>query len=166
MASDDNGSPLELLATSSPLGTYELQAALYLTRGGSWTAHINGSVAILNKNFSAVHITSDVGGLFQSIVSQMLVIRMSSGLRPTIPIELCEKFGSTGNSAANMFYEMMYETAHFIAEWHEGQSCYDRRRAALIFPPSYQGRSEPRKKTGGMDGITPHFMGCSETRQL
>jgi hypothetical protein len=126
IGSEENHSCMELLATSSLLGTYELQTAPYLTKGGSWTAHVNGSVAILNMNFSADQLTADVGGLFQGIVSQMLIMRMSGGLRPTIPIDLCKKFFPPNSLATNMLYEMMYETAHFIADWNEGQKSYDK----------------------------------------
>lgn len=119
MSSEDPKSCLELLATSSLLGTYELITAPYLTRGGSWSAHINGSVAILNRNFSNDQMTNDVGGILASIVSQMLIIRMSSGQRPTIPIELCNNFISNRDAPPNMLYGMMYETAHFIADWNE-----------------------------------------------
>lgn len=119
MNSADADSCMELLATSSLLGTYELITAPYLTRGGSYSAHINGSVAILNKNFSTDQLKLDVGGLFLSIVSQMLIMRMSGGMRPTIPIELCHKFIPNSHMAINMLPGLMYETANFIAEWNE-----------------------------------------------
>lgn len=131
--SADAVSCIELLATSSLLGTYELITAAYLTHGGSYSAHINGSVAILNNKCSSDQHKLDGGGLFLSIVSQMLIMCISGGMRPTIPIETCHRFIPNNHMAANMLPGMMYETADFIADWN-GRSADCGKDSLLSFP--------------------------------
>jgi hypothetical protein len=121
LASPGEETPLETLATSCLLGIYELQTTPYLTVGGSWTAHINGSVAILNRNYSTKRITNDVGGLFQTILSQTLINRISSRTRPTIPLELCDTFISNSPLPA-MLYRLMYKTAELLADWEDARN--------------------------------------------
>ncbi|QDS69704.1 hypothetical protein FKW77_009800 [Venturia effusa] len=132
MNSTDANSCVDLLATSSLLGTYELMTAPHLSRGGSYSAHINGSVAILNQNSSVDQLQLDAGGLFLAIFSQMLIMRMSRGLRPTIPIELCHKFIPNSHMAINMLPGLMYETTNFVAEWNERKRDCDK-DALLLF---------------------------------
>jgi hypothetical protein len=109
--------PLEVLSSVCLLSLYEVLSTPYLTHGGSWQAHVNGSCAILNSMYAkGGNDLKAISELFTYITTQMLINRMSLGTVPSIPLSTMNTFIRPKTMAAQIL-GMMYKTAGVLAEW-------------------------------------------------
>ena len=117
--------PLQTLSAICLLSIYELLATPYLTNGGSWQAHVNGSCAILNTFYANGNGDLDdletLSELFQHIITQMLINRMTFGKRPEIPLSTVDVF-IRPKTIMHQVLSMVYKAADRLAEWREAET--------------------------------------------
>jgi hypothetical protein len=106
------------------MSLYEILATPYLSHGGSWQAHVNGSCAILNTHYThnqgSMEDLESLSELFQHIITQMLVNRMTFGKRPEIPLSTVDAF-IRPKTVMHQVLSMVYKAADSLAIWREAE---------------------------------------------
>jgi hypothetical protein len=117
VSNPDSAPPLQTLAAVCLLGLYEILSTPYLTHGGSWQAHVNGAVAILNSVYErGGENIEPLSELFQHIITQMLINRMTFGRAPSIPMSTVNAFIRPKTMASQVLV-LMYKTAYAMSDW-------------------------------------------------
>ncbi|KIW05931.1 uncharacterized protein PV09_03124 [Verruconis gallopava] len=113
--------PLQTLSSICLLSAYEILATPYLTHGGSWQAHVNGSVALLNSLYSGgASGLEQLTELFMHIIIQMLINCMGFGNRPSIPLSTVDAFVRPKTMSYQVL-SLLYKAADTIAEWRTAE---------------------------------------------
>ncbi|KAF2168439.1 hypothetical protein M409DRAFT_53118 [Zasmidium cellare ATCC 36951] len=122
----------DLLTASSLLAIYQLIATRDVSQRTSWTAHVNGAVALLGSEERDNTELYSLSGVLQPIVSQMLMDCLVMGRHPKHPLDRCTSVMELWSPSA-MLFTFMYRTAELCATGLDGYS-------ADAFDPTQQTR--------------------------
>lgn len=116
--------PVQTLSAVCLLSLYEILATPFLSHGGSWQAHVNGSCALLNSFYASGQGSAEdieaLSELFQHIITQMLINRMTFGKRPEIPLSTVDVF-IRPKTIMHQVLSLIYKAADKLASWREAE---------------------------------------------
>ncbi|KAK4504324.1 hypothetical protein PRZ48_005240 [Zasmidium cellare] len=104
----------DLLAASAMLATYQLIVTRDVSQRTSWTAHVNGAVALLGREEQGHQQLGDLGEVMRPIVLQMLADCLIMGRHPKLPLETCASVMAQTTSHETLF-AFKYRTAELCA---------------------------------------------------
>lgn len=104
----------DTLTASVLLAIYQLIVIRDVAQRTSWTAHVNGAVALLRSEEQAKQEPGKLVGVPQTITSQMLIDCLIMGRHPKLPMEQCLPSMTPPNSPATLL-TYMYRAAELCA---------------------------------------------------